>query len=187
MIARFLKPLAAIALATSACLAQATTIDFTGSISAGRTFSDIAGFDFKSTSLSVFGFPVGGQGSTRTSLVELGGTTLTITAAHAPAFDLESLQLADFLNIGVRNNVLLSWTFANGSTGSELFKLDGKRGFETVPLPGKLDDLTSLSVSSLLGFQLDNLNVTAVPETGSLALMLAGLGMLGIVGRRRKA
>ena len=188
MTARFLKPLAGIALAVSACLAHATAptvIDFTGTASSNKTFSEIANFDFTSSSLNLFGHSIGGQGSTRSALTELGLTTLTITAANAPAFDLDSLQLADFLNIGVKNSVFLSWTFTDGSTGGEAFKLDGKRGFQKLNLD--LDDLKSLSLSSVFGFQLDNVNVTAVPEPESLALMLAGLAMLGTVARRRKA
>lgn len=184
MSARFLKPLAGIALAVSACLAQAaavTTIVFTGSASANKTFSELASFDFTSTSIA----HIGGQGSTKIALLELGLTTLTITSAATPAFDLDSLQLADFFNIGLRNNVFLSWTFADGTTGGETYKLNGSRGFETVDL--NLDDLKSFSLSSIAGFQLDNVKVTAVPEPESLALMLAGLAMLGTVARRRKA
>ena len=40
------------------------------------------------------------------------------------------------------------------------------------------------------GLQLDNVSVTAVtpvPEPESYALMLAGLGVLGFMGRRRNA
>lgn len=35
------------------------------------------------------------------------------------------------------------------------------------------------------GGSLDNVSVTAVPEPGSLAMMIAGLGMLGTIARRR--
>jgi hypothetical protein len=37
------------------------------------------------------------------------------------------------------------------------------------------------------GMQLDNVSVSAVPEPESYAMLLAGLGVLGFVGRRRNA
>ena len=41
-------------------------------------------------------------------------------------------------------------------------------------------------ISDSYGTSLDNVSVTAVPEPQSLALMLAGLGAMGLVLRRRK-
>jgi hypothetical protein len=50
------------------------------------------------------------------------------------------------------------------------------------------DTLTfaALGLSDQLGTSIDNISVTAVPEPETLALMLAGLGMLGVTARRRK-
>jgi hypothetical protein len=36
-------------------------------------------------------------------------------------------------------------------------------------------------------FVIDNLSVSAVPEPETYAMMLAGLGLMGFMGRRRKA
>ena len=49
----------------------------------------------------------------------------------------------------------------------------------------RIDSLTFRSRSN--AFEIDDLRVTAVPEPGSCALTLAGLGALGCVARRRKA
>jgi hypothetical protein len=46
-------------------------------------------------------------------------------------------------------------------------------------------DVLDYNGSSALG--LDNLTVTAVPEPASYALLMAGLGLLGVVARRRRS
>jgi hypothetical protein len=45
----------------------------------------------------------------------------------------------------------------------------------------------STSVSDSYGASLDNVSVTAVPEVETYAMMLAGLGLMGSIARRRKA
>jgi len=180
-----IKPIAGIVLALVAGLAQATTIDFTTSkVSVGKSFDDITdGFDF--TSNSAIGVTM-----TKSALAETIGTTLTVTSATG-AFDLSSLDLADVLNLGLSNKVVLNYTTETGATGTETLTLDKKRGFQTFDLASDhLDDLKSFTLkggSGITSFQLDNLDVTAVPEPGSLALFLAGLGLVGTVARRRKA
>jgi len=44
----------------------------------------------------------------------------------------------------------------------------------------------AVGTSDSLGGSLDNVSVTAVPEPQTYALMLAGLGVMGFVARRRK-
>jgi hypothetical protein len=48
-----------------------------------------------------------------------------------------------------------------------------------------INSLTFKSNSN--AFEVDNFRVTAVPEPGTYALMLAGLGALGFMAKRRKA
>jgi PEP-CTERM motif len=176
------KPLVGIALAVSACFAQATTIDFTTSQhSYGSSFNDVAdGFDFESN--LPFGLVL-----TKTSLAALG--TLTVSSTSGDAFDLDSLALADWLNVGSKSKVVLNYTLEDGTTGKETFTLDKKTGFQT--FSPDLDDVASFTLTG--GFQLDNLNVSldastpAVPEPGSMTLLAAGLGVLVTMARRRKA
>jgi hypothetical protein len=48
-------------------------------------------------------------------------------------------------------------------------------------------DLTfaAIGTSDSLGTSLDNVSVTAVPEVETYAMMLAGLGLMGTIARRR--
>lgn len=189
MNARLLKPLGGIVLALAAAVAQAAP----------------TAIDFNSASGSFYGYAEDGYGLL--SLVPMtatpagaGNDTLTTygfsfaSASLGTPFDLLTLDLG---NVGSKKGggtVDLLYTVAGSlHVYTQALVLDKLSGLQT--FSPSLDDLTSFTLvgKNFLQFQVDNIDVapfakvSAVPETGSLALLLAGLGMLGIVARRRQA
>lgn len=188
------KPLAALLLALVAGFAQASTVTFTtAKANHQKTYSDSSdGYKFAS---SFLGFSVGTIDLTGSALKEGAFDTLTVSSLAGSAFDLSSLDIDSLLNLGhgSSNLVLLSYTEADGQKGSETLKLDGKSGLQT--FSSQLSDLKSFSLTSVFGFTLDNVVLSAyeaptppaapVPEPGTLGLMAAGLALLGVTLRRR--
>ncbi len=113
----------------------------------------------------------------------LSSSSMTFQATSGAAFDLQSLDLSNALNTR-GGRVLFTYQVANEAPVSEWLGLDNKVGLQTFVL--NLADLRSFNLTSL-AFQVDNIKVTAVPEPDALALMLAGLGIVATLARRRKA
>lgn len=124
-----------------------------------------------------------------------GGAAASISATSALGFDLTDAFFAGAWNDNL--NILANATFENGTHASKSFH---------VSTTGSTDeffnwvDLSSVTFISSGGtpkpglhgagtqFVLDNVNTTAaVPEPANLALMLAGVGLLGVMARRRRA
>lgn len=125
-----------------------------------------------------------------TALINDNDEGLTVlSAASGVAFNLASIDLAE-LAIGetVDYSVVFTGTTLGGDIVTQAFTLDGLYGAETFAFGAEFNGLVAVSWTNSAGYhQFDNINVTAVPEPEAYAMMLAGLGLLGAVARRKRA
>ena len=125
----------------------------------------------------------------------------SITFANASGFNFDSA----FLYGSKYDEVItITATKSGGSsvswnTGTDLFGVtdtftDATHGTATFTAVGKtydfgntFDDVTSVTIQSLKGVAIfDNLVISAVPESSTYAMLLAGLGVIALIARRRK-
>lgn len=111
--------------------------------------------------------------------------SLEVTAGGA-LFSFASVDLQAY-------NAAIGYEIAGWRNGVQVLDLatDQAAGaaFTTVlsPSSATLDRLTiDISSGGPGSFNVDNINVSAVPEPGTVSLALAGLGLLGVVARRRR-
>lgn len=147
---------------------------------------------------SVFGSDETGFYPGSFALFANGEETHTISRVDAAPFNLISLQYAEFFD-GLEGGTL-TWTGIKAAGGSVTADLttDGVFGFQTKTFTGftDLSSVTFTTTSAVTGdpratfFQYDNITfetATVVPLPAALPLTLAGLGVLGWIGRRRTA
>ena len=134
--------------------------------------------------------------------------SLTMTRAGGGLFALSSFDGAGAFNFGdgstfIPNQIDVTGVLAGGGTVYQSFLIDkstganGSLNFTSYAFSSGFNNLVSVRFSSsgsdipdYNGFSVDNINataVTAVPEAETYAMLLAGLGMMGVVARRRKA
>lgn len=183
--------------ALSASAAAATVIDFEslshaddGVASAGYVYVEDG---FRLTNLSDFEFSTYGSdnlfysGSTALINDNDGGFTL-LTKVGRGAFSLYSIDLAtiapyytedgaDITFLGVRlDNTTVTQTFHIADGATQTFSFTDFTNLATVSW-----------TNTAMYHQFDNINVAAVPEPENYAMLLAGLGLMGFVARRRNA
>ena len=149
-----------------------------------------SGYQFTTTDLhGIFdaaGF--GASNGTHFLVYRSGGSgSESFAAVSGTAFNLGSLDLGGWHNFGSTPlSIEITGYRAHGpnvtSTVSVAYGV-----FQSYTLTG-FTNLTSVRLGSFAGAYLavDNINVSAVPEPESLAMLLAGLGVLGWRLRRRK-
>jgi hypothetical protein len=134
--------------------------------------------------------------------------SLTMTRAGGGLFALSSFDGGGAFNFGdgstfIPNQIDVTGVLAGGGTVYQSFLIDkstganGSLNFTSYAFSSGFNNLVSVRFSSsgsdnpdYNGFSVDNINataVTAVPEAETYAMLLAGLGMMGVVARRRKA
>lgn len=111
-----------------------------------------------------------------------------LTRADGGAFTLSSIDLSTMYPGLTEDGVDVTFTGvkADLSTVSQTFHVvDGAAA--TFSFLSGFSNLVSLSwTNDAMYHQFDNISVAAVPEPESVALMLAGLGMVGMMVRRRR-
>ncbi|MHA4870603.1 FxDxF family PEP-CTERM protein [Duganella sp. PWIR1] len=181
-----------------AASAQATTLDFDAATVTGQLpFSNLLasyvgttyvedGFTFTSTGpgpdavlASALTF---NNGSYSLGETLFGTTTLT---SNTGLFNITSLNLLRF-PLFFNTTVTFIGTKADlTTTVTQKFKFTNNN-WGTLTFGTDFVNLSSLKWTQTSIYVVDNLNVTAVPEPETYAMMLAGLGLVGLAARRRK-
>jgi hypothetical protein len=134
----------------------------------------------------------GGQNNNRTTTVNLSAlpdpvTYVSFLWGSPDTFNHVSVVTDDsfsyeFGNCGICQSVPLTFNSSNGSSAYIGFQLDGIDDLEITSLVFSIDGDVAQNA-----FEVTDFSVTAVPEPETYALMLAGLGVVGFMARRRKA
>ncbi|MCP2012238.1 PEP-CTERM sorting domain-containing protein [Duganella violaceipulchra] len=114
---------------------------------------------------------------------------VTFRRQDAALFNLNSLEFSPGDYAGNDVKMGIKGVFANGSTVSGYLQAHNGGGLTPVDFDGWNGLASVVLTGNFLSpgyVQVDNINVTAVPEPSSYAMLFGGLALLGVVGRRAK-
>jgi hypothetical protein len=113
--------------------------------------------------------------------------SLSVATLFSKVYDFSVTAGADVYGsvASVTNGVTFSKVLIDGVDTGPLLATNGGFGFDAFDLSGGLHTLT-VEGSYKAGFSIFTGSVYAVPEPESVALLLAGLGVVGFVARRRQ-
>jgi hypothetical protein len=190
----FKKLIAATAMALASISAQATLIDFESTGTPGNVNGlnyAIDGFVFNSTMDNIdigSGSPWGGTGPAHSGsfagLNNYGGAG-EITKAGGGTFSFENLWLRSWYN-STSSGTISGWL-----NGAQVGSVSGVRNTSWTQFTGNFASIDTLRIDFGNYFLLDDIslnsaNISPVPEPETYAMLLAGLGLMGGIARRRK-
>jgi len=196
------KALAAAALALAGSAQAADVIDFESLSNTGFPyFTAVSSYAEDGYKLTVNGGLINllFAPSTDNVVQYLGSTTAFAAAgdmvklqrADGTAFNFNSIDLSKLstLNRG-GNSVTFTGNFAAGGSISQTVRIGQSFGLQSSLFSGFTNLKSVTWTESWDGgkdYQFDNINVSAVPEPETYAMLLGGLGLLGFMARRKKA
>lgn len=197
----FVKAAAALALASGAVGAQALVLDFNDLVGNNYFTQDYMGFQFGTNSSAtndwiynstqdVFNPTFGGGwvGTSCGSPFPICETTVVRDSqaiSSDTAFHLNSVVLSGMDAFGGTLTLNFKLYSGNALVATEQFTLSPISTAKTYNFTyaGLIDSFVINGIQAY--YAMDDINVTPVPEAGTWALMLAGMGVVGAVARRR--